>query len=220
MTPTRDTDERKRRTGEEVRQALLEATLRVLASGDKPTTVRITREARVAQPNLYAYFDGLDDCVMAAVQFGVAKLKGLEKRRAQRFANQPLDVQALTVELRDWLEECRSTGPMYHALRRFQNQQTPAGKLVRKAFVRHRQSIADQLRSLAHQRGASPCQNGELYLQATLMIQSVISTNDMLQRGELDDVDMAARLLARNITAIMGAQVEAHGGSMAHRAGT
>ncbi len=177
------------------------------------TSGGIAREAGLAQPTFYAYFKTVDEARLAAATLAAERLSAMNDERRARLSENPTDVRAIAEALEHWLEQIRTTGPLFDALAPYARETSTLGGMVRALAEATRTRLADDLFAQAQRFGVGP-EHYPVFVQlAETMNVSTAATGRLLAAGQLTDVREAAWVLARSFFASMQANVVACGGS-------
>lgn len=194
-----------------VRERILDAVLELIrAQGvESLTTVSIAKAARIRQPNFYAHFRNVDDCLKHAAERIVGEYRSFDHDsfRELQVAVEAGDVYGelnlryhrrlieVLLEHRDWVElflrHRHGTSAFALVIRRYDEQQV--------AFVR------SALWAWAARAGVDSKHHDQVAMLAETLHHSTGALVLALIEGRVSDPDAAARLLASNADAMIRA---------------
>ena len=195
-----------RRTGEEIKGAILEAVLAHVAERGLTslTTVAIAKAAGIRQPNFYAYFANVDACLEAAA---VQIADEFERINDEAFASvQTAAAKGSYLDVsvayhKTLLELLLSDRRMTLLFLRHHRDDSPFGRAMRRLERSQLDKITANLWDLGVLAGLRGEHLPEVRLLAELHLGAVYTAAMSLLEGRTDDVDMVARSLAHNADA-------------------
>jgi AcrR family transcriptional regulator len=209
----RSTSIRRRRSAVQSHGALIAATQSLMARGEPITTVSVTAEAGLAQPTFYAYFGSVEQCRLAAVENAIARLTEFDSERRSQVQLAAMNLEAQERAMVRWLEGARERGAIHSIYDRYRDESSEVGELLRAMSEAHLARLTEDLFGVAARRGIGPEHYRELRLLALTLTASVAAVARAVHRGQVTELERAARLLVRNGFASVAATLAACGAS-------
>lgn len=189
------------------RQRVIDATLDLIRSDGigSLTTVAIAKQADIHQPNFYAYFANIDDCLAAAAEQIGERFHAFdadafaELKQAVETGGQYLEVSCRYHErlLETLLRERRVT----ELFLRHRHDHSPFGKVLRDFERRAVDRLTENLWDLGIRVGLRGKHLSEVRLLAELLSGTTGLAVLSLLEGRADDPARVAQMLARNADA-------------------
>jgi AcrR family transcriptional regulator len=200
-----------RRARTPTEQRIIEAALQLLASGgtSAPSTVQVARLARIRQPNFYAYFRNIDDCLVVAAQQIAERFRALDEasfapvRRAVEAGADHLEASLRHHEtvLGQLLEERKLT----ELFLRHRYDRSAFGRELRKLEEQNIERVTAELWDFGIRAGLRGKHLPEIRLLAELHVAAMSAAALSLIEGRSTDVAAVARAVAVNADATIRA---------------
>lgn len=211
---------RRRRPAVESRAALIAAASRLMAKGHTLTTATIAEQAGLAQPTFYAYFrGGVEACRLAVVQNAVQRLEQAAVDRRANAGGSPADFEAQVRALVSWLESAKEHGDIHSIYARYADEASVVGETLRALGESNLARISEDMWRAATVRGVTAEHYPEFRVLAMTFNAGVAALARAVYRGQLLDIERAARATMRAQWGGFGALVLACGGSFQRTSG-
>lgn len=189
---------RRKRTGEQTRDRMMEAAIDLLRSEGLPslTTVRITREAGIVQSGFYAHFKSPEH-----LQQELAERAGRELREAIATWMAALraggdDLQALASCYREVLGLFRDEAPLIDLFLRYRRGASPLGMVLGHLHTQLRADFFQYLRERAGTPDAVRPHLGTIGMHADVLVAALLGVAEGIVEGRVVDLGTAALELA------------------------
>jgi AcrR family transcriptional regulator len=192
-------------------QRIIDATLELLAKDGLGalTTVSIARKAKIHQPNFYAYFRNIDDCLAAAAQYVAAHFRRFEDQSfapVRRAVEEGGDYLAQSVRYHEEvLERLLSARAITELFLRHIHDTSAFGRELRKLEEQNVENVTAHLWDFGTRIGLRGNHLPEVRLLAEFHVSAMSTAVLSILEGRSTDVHAVARAVAANADATIRA---------------